>query len=60
MRERLRRADTWNVNALLRLGECHFRLRDYRKLAALAKEIVGSQAVPVAVKEIAQMWYQYG
>jgi hypothetical protein len=56
----LRRVDAWNAIALLRLGECHFRMREYKRLAGLAREIAGSQAVPAGLKEIAQMWCQYG
>ncbi len=58
--EKLRRLDAWNTGALLRQGECLFRLGEYRKLAHLAREIVGHQAVPAGLREIAQMWCQYG
>ncbi|MBN2351573.1 MAG: hypothetical protein JXD23_03315 [Spirochaetales bacterium] len=58
--EKLRRLDALNTGALLRQGECLFRLREYRKLARLAREIVDNQAVPAGVRDIAQMWCRYG
>lgn len=58
--EKLRRLDSWNVTALLRQGESHFRLREFKKLSALAREMAGGQAVPAAVRELARMWSSYG
>jgi len=58
--EKLRRLDALNTGALLRQGECLFRLREYRKLGRFAREIVDNQAVPDGVRDIARMWCHYG
>jgi hypothetical protein len=58
--EKLRRLDSLNVTALLRSGESLFRLRDYRKLSGWSREISGNQAVPAAIRELAQVWSAHG
>jgi hypothetical protein len=58
--EKLRKLDTWNVTALLRMGESLFRLREFKKLASFAREAAGSQAVPAAIRDLARMWSVYG
>jgi hypothetical protein len=58
--ESMRKVETMHSGTLLRMGECFFRLREFKKLATFAREIVSSPVMAPVVKEIAQMWYRYG